>query len=136
MAKAGDRVYTPDEFTAKMDDFIAHCEKEDLDATDYQLVVFFDISPTTLNRYYSGDNEDSEAKDKDIYKGYGKALKKLDMYREDATIRQAKKDPRLAGHVAFKLKQPRWGGWSDKQEISSDVSIDVKINGVGKDPFA
>lgn len=129
-----ERKYTAQTFNAKMDEFIAWCEEQHIDATDYQLIKFFEISPTTLARYIS-DNDQSKAKDKDKYQGFGTAIKKLDLYREDATIRQAVRDPKLAGHVAFKLKQTHWGGWSDKQDIAGDVKIDVTINSGGSNPF-
>lgn len=124
--------YTPEEFAIKVDAFILYCDSKDIDATDYQIINYFKISPTTLDRYRSGDNPGSEAKDKDKYNGFGAALKKIDLYREDATIRQARNDPKMTGHAAFKLKQAHWGGWTDKQVVDSNVkqSIEFKVTGI------
>lgn len=125
--------YTADEFEAKVDEFIAYCDSEDVDATDYQIIKYFGLSPSTLDRYRATDNPDSDAVSKrDTYSGFGAALKKIDLYREDAAIRQAKADPKLSGHVAFKLKQPHWGGWTDRQQVETNgkQSIDIHIGGL------
>lgn len=121
----GKTAYTPKEFAAKMDDFIGCCERGGIDATDYQLIKFFGISPGTLEKYRAADKLNSNSKNN--AEGYGGALKKLDLYREDATIRQAVTDPKLASHCALKLRQPHWGGWSDKGEAAQDLSVRVKI---------
>jgi len=132
-----DMLYTPDTFAQKTEEFIKYCDDNGIDATDYQIIKFFGISPSTLDRYRAGDNKESKSKDKykDKYKGFGVILKKIDMYREDATIRQVVINPKLAGHAAFKLKQAHWGGWSDKQETSSDIKVDVQISSAGNNPF-
>lgn len=117
--------YTAKAFAEKMDAFIGFCESEGMDATDYQLIKYFEISPTCLEEYRTHDklNDDSIEK----YEGFAAALKKLDLYREDATIRQVVSDPKLTSHGAFKLRQPHWGGWGDKPDAASDVSIRMKI---------
>lgn len=119
--------YTADQFETDIDRFIDHCEQGNVEPTDYAITKFLGVSPTTLERYRAGDNKDSEAKEHEMetYKGFGNALKKIEMFREDWAIRQAKEDPKLAGHVAFKLKQQRWGGWSDRQQ--TDITGDIKV---------
>jgi len=117
-----------DAFKAKVDAFIDYCDSNDVDATDYQIINYFGISPRTLDRYRADYNTDADDKEsKSTYKGYGEALKKIDLYREDAAIRQAKDDPKLSGHVAFKLKQPHWGGWTDKQQVDTNNKTQVTV---------
>jgi hypothetical protein len=128
-------LYTPEQFEDKLEQFIQYCDSKQIDPTDYQLSRFFGISLTTLDRYRAGDNEDSVAKDKDKYKGFGAALKKLDAYREDYALRQVSANPKLAGHVAFKLKQAHWGGWTDRQETALSGDIKVQMTTSTDKPF-
>ncbi len=117
-------VYTTDTFAEKMDAFIIFCESESIDATDYQLIRFFGITPTALESYRSSQKQDGTDADQEAFAG---ALKKLDLYREDATIRQVVTDPKLSSHCAFKLRQPHWGGWNDKPELTQELSVRVNI---------
>lgn len=117
--------YTAAAFTKNMDAFISYCECEGIDATDYQLIKFFGISPAAFERYRSANKMNSDS----IHnaESYRMSFKKLELYREDATIRQIVSDSKLTSHGAFKLKQPHWGGWSDKQDAASDVTVRMKI---------
>lgn len=117
--------YAAEAFAAKMDGFIGYCEAAGVDATDYQLIEYFGISSEALEQYRVGDKTKAHALQKHV--GYAAALKKLDLYREDATIRQIVREPKLASHGALKLKQPHWGGWGDKQELPGDIGMRVKI---------
>ncbi|NLA88119.1 MAG: hypothetical protein GX847_12750 [Clostridiales bacterium] len=123
MAESGR--YTAEAFAVKMDAFIAFCENEGVDATDYQLIKFFDISPTMLENYRL-NNKLNEGSDYES-DGFDVSLKKLDLYREDATIRQVVSDPKLASHCSLKLRQPHWGRWSDKSDAARDIGFRVNI---------
>lgn len=112
--------YTAKAFDEKMDAFIGFCESQDMEATDYQMIKFFGITPGALEKYRAAN-------------GYAASLKKLDLFREDATIRRAISDPRLASHCSLKLRQPHWGGWSDKGEAARDVTVNLKMGDGGKD---
>ncbi len=114
--------YTASEFALKMDAFINYCESDGIGATDYQLINFFKISPAVLKKYRLADNTDGTVK-----AGISTALKKLDFYREDATIRQIVAEPKLTSHGAFKLRQEHWGGWGDKQEAGQGFNIRVRV---------
>jgi len=132
-------LYSVNEFNNKMEEFIKHCETEDIIPTDYQVIKFFKISPRTLDRYYSGMNDDifdevntdndcnNKETEKVNYKAFGESIKKLVMYREDQANRQAREDPKTIGNVNFRLKQGRWGGYSDRQESKSDMTIKVEL---------
>lgn len=126
--------YSAEEFTKKIDDFIEYCEKEKAEPSDYRLLKFLAVSTRTLERYYGlvhkEDEDDQSESDGDSNKiGFGGAIKKLDLFREDYSLRQVNANPKLAGHVAFKLKQPHWGGWSDKQDSSKDTNLNITIHG-------
>lgn len=123
MAKGA--AYTAESFAVKMDAFISYCDSEGVEATDYQLVKFFELSPIMLEKYRASDKMNGDSKHKTD--GFQAALKKLDLYREDATIRQIVSEPKLTSHGALKLRQPHWGGWNDKQSDAQDVTVRLKI---------
>lgn len=124
--------YTVKTFGEKMDAFIAHCETGGIDATDYQLIKFFGISPDLLEEYKAENKLNKDSKYK--HSGFAASLKKLDLYREDATIRQAVSDPKLLSHCALKLRQPHWGGWNDKSDSAvRDVRLRVDLGDGDKD---
>jgi hypothetical protein len=129
MAKS--HTYTARAFSAKMDAFIAFCESGGVDATDYQLIKYFGITPDALEDYRATDKQKDDEKTKSS--GFISALKKLELYREDAAIRQAVGDPKLLSHCALKLRQPRWGSWSDKGEGGQDVRVRVKLGDGGRE---
>ena len=131
------------DFALAVDSFIDYCKDTGTIPSDYMLMEHLqqcgiDISYTTLDRYYMALNgteevantEDSK-RDLTVYKAHGQALKKLVSYREHMTMQQSIDNPKTAGHTAFRLKQARWGGWSDKQESSQDVAITVKLDFAG-----
>lgn len=120
--------YTVKDFDEKMDAFIGFCESQDVEATDYQMIKFFGITPDALEKLRA-DNLNDDSK----HNGYAASLKKLDLFREDATIRRAISDPRLASHCSLKLRQPHWGGWSDKGEAARDVKVSLNMGDGGKE---
>jgi hypothetical protein len=131
---------TATDFALAVDSFIDYCKDTGTIPSDYMLMEHLqsqglDISLSTLDRYYMALNgtdtvSDGNGNDRDItvYQPFGKALKKLVSYREHMTMQQSIDNPKLAGHTAFRLKQPRWGGWSDRQEQSQDIRVDVKLS--------
>ena len=131
---------TATDFALAVDSFIQHCKDTGTIPSDYMLMEHLqqrgiDISVSTLDRYYmamhgnvdSLPEGDGTERDMTVYKPYGAALKKLVAYREHMTMQQSIDNPKLAGHTAFRLKQPRWGSWSDKQEQSQDIRVDVRL---------
>lgn len=124
-------LYKPEEFSSKMDVFISYCESNGVDATDYQLIQFFDITPEMLDKYRTENILNNCSKNKNTC--IANALRKLELYREDATLRQVINDSKLNSHCTFKLRQPRWGSWSDKTELPRDVEIRVTIGNGDKE---
>jgi hypothetical protein len=134
---------SPKAFEAAVDSFIDYCKTTHTIPSDYMLLEHLEtmglkISVGTLDRYYmamsgteSTSNGDDSVRDLTVYREHGKALKKLIAYREHMTMQQSIDNPKTAGHTAFRLKQARWGSWSDKQESSQDVAITVKLDFAG-----
>jgi hypothetical protein len=121
--------YTVKTVDEKMDAFIGFCESQDVEATDYRMIKFFGITPGELEKLRAANKLNNSSK----HNGYAASLKKLDLFREDATIRRAISDPRLATHCSLKLRQPHWGGWTDKGEAARDVKVSLKMGDGGKD---
>jgi hypothetical protein len=125
------------DFDLAIDSFIDYCKDTGTIPSDYMLYEHLqaqglNISLSTLDRYYaalSGTADiAADGRDMTVYKPYGKSLKKLIAYREHMTMQQSIDNPKTAGHTAFRLKQARWGNWSDKQETNQDVAITVKLD--------
>ena len=125
------------DFDIAVDSFIAYCKDTNTIPSDYMLYEHLqsqglDISFSTLDRYYAAlsGTEDiaADGRDMTVYNVYGKSLKKLVAYREHMTMQQSIDNPKTAGHTAFRLKQGRWGSWSDKQESSQDIAVTVKLD--------
>ena len=144
---------TLEEFEEALDDFIQFCEDTDTDPTDYQLIKFLGVSVRTLERYYSENdaynasnninnnnnntenNTSNDTECKNIYKGFGTALKKIILFRQDWSSREVKKNPKLTAHISHRLKQKRWGSWTDaaKDENAGKLVIDLRIDAGGID---
>ena len=139
---------TAAEFEEAVDQFIDFCEETDTDPTDYQLIKFLGISTRTLDRYYTendsynannniNNNTDKDSNNttesKNIYKGFGEVMKKIILFRQDWSTREVKKNPKLTAHVSHRLKQRRWGSWTDaaKDENAGKLVIDLRIDAGG-----
>lgn len=142
--------FKPEEFAEFIDAFIADCEATQSIPDDYNLIKASKgkLSPRTLDRYFSYANKDSddsensddgnrensensENNEKIDYSAYGDAIKKLVMFREHYNMVEAAANPKAIGHINFRIKQGRWGSWSDKQESTKDLNINIKIGDSG-----
>jgi hypothetical protein len=124
------RKYTAAELSDKVRDFIAFCEETHTTPSDYALMTFLKVSARTLDRYYSAASgaDDMEDGDEDDKFGFGEAIKKIVRFREDWAMRLARENPKMTGHIAFLLKQPHFGGWTDRQDTANrDVSIRILL---------
>jgi hypothetical protein len=135
--------FTPEEFSEFIDAFIADCEATQSIPDDYNLIMASNgkLSPRTLDRYFSYANKDensenNENSEKIDYTAFGNAIKKLIMYREHYNMVEAAANPKAIGHINFRIKQGRWGSWSDKQESTKDLNINIKIGDSGGDSGA
>lgn len=118
-----------------MNEFIEHCENTNIIPDDYNVIKYFDISTRTLDRYFgdidkdTDNSTDNDNSDELYYRGFGEAIKKLVFFREHYLSQLSIDNPKTIGRTNFQQKQGRWGKWSDKQESSNSLSIDLKING-------
>lgn len=61
------------------------------------------------------------------------AVAKLRMIREDHYLKVMDREPKATTGAIFALKQPKNGGYSDKQEVSTKKELTIKWEGVGAD---
>ena len=61
------------------------------------------------------------------------AVLKLQMIRENYYLKAMADDPKATTGAIFALKQPKNGGYSDKQEVSTEKKLTIKLEGVGAD---
>jgi hypothetical protein len=80
--------------------------------TDYDFCKFAGIGISTYYQYQE---------DKDTYKGYTEALKKLTAYRESYFSELSIRNPKASGAAIFQLKQRKNGGYADKPLISVEA---------------
>ncbi len=133
------KLYDDTSLYNKITEFIKYCQDNDIIPDDYTLIEYLGISARTLDRYFSiaNNSDDSKLSDDDLDKSdIGSAIKKLVMYREHYNMVEASKNPKAIGHINFRVKQGRWGNWTDRQDVKTDSKIDVNINTNSTDPFA
>ena len=103
--------------------------------SDYTLLDF--INTEIVPRYDEDDGvEEITAKElKEILEAEenADAVCELQMLREEYYLQQMSENPKNATGCIFALKQPKNGGYSDKQEVSSEKKLTIKWEGVGAD---
>ncbi len=111
-----------------MEEFIAMCEKDDKIPSDYELMRFLNVSPTTLDVYRKGGEKEG-----DTYYGYQAPFKKLLSYREHRLLRQLEHSKGNNTAAIFQLKQPKNGGYTDNPITTGEqgATVTLKIEGVG-----
>ena len=104
--------------------------------SDYQLLEFIN-SDIVYGEYQ--DDEDVEEIDALDLETLMKAeentaaMTKLKMIRENFYLRAMAREPKASTSAIFALKQPKNGGYSDKQEVTSEKTLTIKFAGVGED---
>lgn len=111
-----------------MDDFIQMCEREGMIPSDYELMRFLSVSPTTLDVYRKGGEKASDA-----YYGYQAPFKKLTLYRENRLLKQLEKSKGNNTAAIFQLKQAKNGGYTDNPITTGEqgATLTIKVEGVG-----
>jgi len=127
------KIKDADHLARVVDDYINYnisCNQDDNIKlpTDYDFCNFAGIGISTYYQYQE---------DKETYKGYTEALKKLTAYRESFFSELSIKNPRASGAAIFQLKQRKNGGYEDKPTIAVEAR-ELKIvhgNGMTDDSF-
>ena len=110
--------YTRETLEMKVNDYFEDCLAENRKPNKQGLAVYLGVESETLDTWASRDNRFSPA----IRKAYNRMS---DMFQQ-----------RTDSMAMLSIKQPCYGGFTDKPAVSADkMKIDVKISGGGADPF-
>jgi len=115
------KVDSPERLEQYILDFISICEENSLFPSDYDLMKYIGCSAATLKRYRAGDPP---------YQGYSRAFEPLKKYAEKVLISQGV-GARNAAFQMFLLKQEKYGGYTDMQQVKQDSTIKIQVAGVG-----
>lgn len=131
--KTKDKKLTVEELHDRLSALMEYCIENTSAPSDYAVMKHVGISPDTLERWRKDQIEDENGKL--IDSPYAVEIKKFDLFRNDFWLSVGLKNPKLQGFVAFNLKQPCNGGYSDKQGGSggAQVEVTIKTAGIGGD---
>lgn len=120
---------SPEELQKKINDFIQEVKNGNIKLpTDYELLEYLNIS-------YGTYEEITNSKGGYADNAYSLALKKLTAFREQFFL-ELSANRETATMAIFALKQPKNGGYSDRQkDDKTPQQINVTITSAGKDPF-
>jgi hypothetical protein len=125
---------TSEQFADAVEDFQSHISRNPMKMPDDFTLLEF------INTYWRG----SEAEDwedlpaTELTKllndaANADAVEGLRMYREHYYLRRLENAPKGQTGIIFALKQQKNGGYTDKQEVSSEKKLTIHLAGVGGD---
>jgi len=115
------KIDDPVKFQEYINDFISLCEEKHVFPSDYELAKYIGCSCRTIERYRKGEGS---------YSKYSPAFVTLKKYAEKVLIDQGV-GARNAAFQMFLLKQEKYGGYTDQQQIKQDSTIKIQVAGVG-----
>ena len=118
LARRGFR-YTPEELKAKVDDFLAKCEKKGSPPLLTQMLLYLGISRATLKRWAETDPE------------YAEVCEYAQLHREAYLLERMVSDNKLAQGSLNALKQPENGGYVDRPVDNGESKVTINLIGVG-----
>lgn len=123
---------TSEQFADSVDRFGEYLNRrDDKVPSDYEFMEF--INSDMAYRYEFDEIDTNEYEDILKAEENTAAVKKLRLIRENFYLKKMARDPKLSTGAIFALKQPKNGGYSDKQEVSTEKTLTIKFDGVGAD---
>ena len=123
---------TAEQFAYSVDRFGEHLNRrDDKVPSDYEFMEF--INSDMVYKYEFDEIDADEYEELMKAEENAAAVKKLRLIRENFYLKKMARDPKLSTGAIFALKQPKNGGYSDKQEVSSEKVLTIKFDGVGAD---
>ena len=123
---------TPEQFADSVDRFGEYLNcRDDKVPSDYEFMEF--INSDMAYRYEFDEIDTNEYEELLKAEENTAAVKKLRLIRENFYLKKMARDPKLSTGAIFALKQPKNGGYSDKQEVSTEKTLTIKFDGVGAD---
>lgn len=117
--------YTAKWLGGKIDELIEYCDENGEPPVSHVVRKIIGVSEDEITRWRSG--EDGEA--------FAGAVRRLDDYRTYFWLKKGLDDPRWASFSTFNLKQSINGGFSDKPADGGEVTVRLRLEGVGADAF-
>ncbi|MEA4895128.1 MAG: hypothetical protein VB064_07680 [Oscillospiraceae bacterium] len=123
--RKGKLTYTAEQLQDKYKDYIAHCKAEPRKPTWEGYAGYIDIASETLLMWMNAKSEEDKAYNPEVVE----TLKKI----QDSFIDNLLQ--RTDAMAVFSLKQPKYGGYTDKQQIEGkqDIKIHVTVGGLTDD---
>jgi len=129
----------PDVFAEAIDRFGAYvnrCKNSVVVPSDYELLEF--INSDIVYGVFEDDEDVEEVTAPELEEAIKSeenavAAAKLRMIRENFYVKAMARDPKATTGAIFALKQPKNGGYSDKQEVKTEKTLTIKLSGVGED---
>lgn len=130
--------YEPEELNKALEAFYIKCIDNNVYPDSYTVLRELKLSEDDIRNYLDyadleDDEDDSEAAKevKRKKRELSENIKKLMAFREYMALRIVQDNPKLTGFYAFLLKQPKYGGWRDKDKTDNSAQITVNLAGVG-----
>jgi hypothetical protein len=125
---------TPEQFADAVEDFQSHIRRDPISIPDdFTLLEYIntdwrgnraedweDLPATELTKLLN-DAENADT------------VESLRMFREHYYLRRLENEPTGQTGMIFALKQQKNGGYTDKQEVSSEKKLTIHLAGVGGD---
>jgi len=117
------RKYTPETFAKAVDKYLQDCEATDTFPSEPGLLLALDITDDTLNNYREQN-------------GYSETIKKAQAIREQylQKIVLSNGAKSVTGAI-FLLKQPKNGGYQDKQISDGNINVNIGFKNLDKKAF-
>lgn len=119
------KVDSPERLEQYIAEYIDLCRDSNDIPSDYGLADYIGCSVRSIERWRKGEGN---------YRKYSEAFVELKKFAESVLIREVRTAKNPAGAI-FLLKQEKFGGYTDKQEIETAGSLTIKVDGVGADSF-
>ena len=115
--------YTPEAFRKAVDNYIQECKATDIFPSEPGMLLALDISEDTLSRYKEQNGYADTIK---------KALAVREEYLQHIVLSNGAKS--VTGAI-FLLKQPKNGGYQDKQIADGDINVNIGFKNLDKKAF-
>lgn len=116
--RKGKTKYNAEELQSKYKDYINYCKDVTRKPTWEGFAVFIDVCSETLMNWLNAKSEDDRSYNPDVVD----TLKKIQDSFVDNLLQ------RTDVMAVFSLKQSRYGGYADKQQIDTNSDVNISFN--------
>lgn len=123
------RKYSPEELRAKVEEFLAECERKNTPPLLPQMLLYLGIGRSTMDRWCN-------PKDCDQADEYAEVFEFAQLNREGYLLARMVSDNKLAQGCLNALKQKENGGYTDRPVDSGETKVTINLMGVGGEAAA